>query len=368
LSVNLNTLVQLQKKNSMHIADKTRHFTTPHLPRPGILTVLMITSFITLAGVQHAMGAKLLYVYSYKSVDDSIRAVQFKAFFDSLGHTTTLTKANGIGGLNLAQYALLIIGSGTGGGLGWEGDPASITAIKNSGKPIIAMGYGGPNLFDSLHLWCGWGQSAGGNGGGELIHDRSHPIFTTPAVVQVSGGDSLIIDVGGWDGQALYVGGTVPSDVILFGQTIIAPGYAALALEKNKYFYWGFAGPPTDLTRGAKQLLANIVYYLTVTITGVDDEDASVREIPSGFALLQNYPNPFNPVTKIGFRVSGLGSRIRLGVYDLLGREVAVLMDETRAAGTFEAEWNAAGYASGTYICRLTAGDYVESRKMILMK
>lgn len=91
--------------------------------------------------------------------------------------------------------------------------------------------------------------------------------------------------------------------------------------------------------------------------------------MPERCELRQNYPNPFNPVTSIGFGVWGLGSRwVRLGVFDLLGREVAVLVDEQKQPGEYTASWNAAGLASGVYVSRLTSGAYSASRTMILMK
>jgi len=92
-------------------------------------------------------------------------------------------------------------------------------------------------------------------------------------------------------------------------------------------------------------------------------------EWPQRVLLFQNYPNPFNPTTKIGFGVSGLGSMgVRLVVCDLLGREVAVLLDEHKAPGRYQVEFDGAKLSSGVYIYRLTAGDFVESKRMILLK
>jgi hypothetical protein len=332
------------------------------------LASLLVTSVFFLFGLQHAFGGSLLYIYSHTSSDDSVKAVQFKSFFDSLGHTTTLVKTNQFAGLNLAQYGLLIISSGSGSGLGWDGDAASVTAIKNSGKPILAMGYGGPNLFDSLDLWCGWGQSAGGTGGGEVITDKSHSIFTAPAEVVIPGNGALVIDLAGTSGEALYIGGTPPADVILFGRCIGASDYAALALEKGKYFYWGYATPVTDISAPAKQLLANIVYFLTVTITEVSSRESGTEGSPPvGFALLQNYPNPFNPRTVIRYQ-SSVTSNVRLSVYDMLGREVAVLVDERKEPGSYRVAFDGTALASGVYICRLTAAGFVQSQKMLLTK
>jgi hypothetical protein len=99
--------------------------------------------------------------------------------------------------------------------------------------------------------------------------------------------------------------------------------------------------------------------------TGVDG-DVPVR--PEAFALMQNYPNPFNPTTKIGYRVPGLGSRVKLSVFDLLGREVAVLVNETKAPGDYEVRFDASGLASGVYLARLQAGGVNLVRSMILLR
>ena len=106
---------------------------------------------------------------------------------------------------------------------------------------------------------------------------------------------------------------------------------------------------------------------------------------PEALALNQNYPNPFNPQTVIRFSVPpsagrdlvsngvrdgqlSVVSKVDLRVYDLLGREVAVLADEQKPAGTYTATWNAANMPSGVYFCRLTAGNTTQTRKMVLQK
>jgi cyanophycinase len=89
--------------------------------------------------------------------------------------------------------------------------------------------------------------------------------------------------------------------------------------------------------------------------------------MPSAIVLLQNYPNPFNPNSEIRYQISEFGM-VQLAVYDLLGREVAVLVNEKKAPGTYTVPWNAAGVVSGMYICRLVAGSSSQSRKMLLLR
>jgi len=98
-----------------------------------------------------------------------------------------------------------------------------------------------------------------------------------------------------------------------------------------------------------------------VTIT------AGAASVPERFSLSQNYPNPFNPVTKIVYELPA-GSRVTLTVFDILGREVAVLEDGVQDAGIKTVEFNATGLPSGVYFYRLKAGNFTAVRKLMLMK
>jgi hypothetical protein len=106
-------------------------------------------------------------------------------------------------------------------------------------------------------------------------------------------------------------------------------------------------------------------------ITGLDDAEA----VPGPtWQLDQNYPNPFNPTTHIRYEVAPPGSQgsegstVRLVVYDLLGREVAILVNERQTPGRYSVSFDGSRLASGMYIYRLTAGDFVRTRKMLLTK
>ena len=97
--------------------------------------------------------------------------------------------------------------------------------------------------------------------------------------------------------------------------------------------------------------------------TGVDEDD----DIPVEFGLAQNYPNPFNPTTTFSFSIPQ-SSTVTLTVIDLLGRELAMIVNERLPAGSYTRQWNAAGLSSGVYFYRLNAGDYVETRKLLLIR
>ncbi len=90
-------------------------------------------------------------------------------------------------------------------------------------------------------------------------------------------------------------------------------------------------------------------------------------DIPLQYSLAQNYPNPFNPTTTISFEISHQ-SYITLKVYNVLGKEVATLLNGEKSAGKYNVEFNAGGLASGVYFYKLQAGSFVQTKKLILMK
>mgnify|MGYP002348093208 CR=1 FL=1 len=99
-------------------------------------------------------------------------------------------------------------------------------------------------------------------------------------------------------------------------------------------------------------------------ITGVNNGAENILE---RFSLSQNYPNPFNPTTKIKIEIPK-SSFVKLIVYDVLGKEVARLVNEKLNAGMYMYDWNASNYSSGIYFYRLTSGDFTELKKMVLIK
>lgn len=102
----------------------------------------------------------------------------------------------------------------------------------------------------------------------------------------------------------------------------------------------------------------------SVVVTGVEQISAN---IPAAFELQQNYPNPFNPSTSINFSVNN-ASHVSLKVFNLLGQEVAALMDEVKAPGTYKVTFDARSLTTGIYFYKLTANNFAETRKMVLLK
>ena len=96
-------------------------------------------------------------------------------------------------------------------------------------------------------------------------------------------------------------------------------------------------------------------------------QQSSNRDVPKDFALEQNYPNPFNPSTRIKFQVPSSGF-MSLRMYDVLGREVATLVNEELKAGSHEATFDATGLASGVYYYQLRAGEFTQTKRLLLLR
>lgn len=116
--------------------------------------------------------------------------------------------------------------------------------------------------------------------------------------------------------------------------------------------------PPQTNTLGADNLKSEM---------NALSKENEITETPKSYSLEQNYPNPFNPTTRISYSIKEAGL-VTLKVFDVLGREVATLVNEVKPAGRFEVEFNASNLPSGTYIYRLTSGNYQTINKMSLVK
>ncbi|MCL6099322.1 MAG: T9SS type A sorting domain-containing protein [Bacteroidetes bacterium] len=323
-------------------------------------TLLSITCFLFLfLNFTNLYASKLLYIYSATIKTDSTQAVNFKTLFDSFGHTTTLIKTNQIISTQLSQYDLIIMSNSY-----WEGDAASVTAIKNSGKGIIALG-AGISIFDQLQLTIGWGNSMGGvSGTSWIVLSNSGLILTTPNTITVPTDSTLSIATSG-GGEGLYGPYTTKPDVVFFARASNYANYMTLAFEKNKYFYWGSFALATDLTAVGKNLLQNIISYVLKTTDIQNPGDKIV--IPNYFELRQNYPNPFNPTTTITYSLPK-AVFVTLKIYDGLGREVITLVSENKLPGKYEVKFDGTKLSSGVYFYKLTAGDFVETKKLVLIK
>jgi len=121
-------------------------------------------------------------------------------------------------------------------------------------------------------------------------------------------------------------------------------------------------GPITPAATPAAEFLASS-YTFTAGAGAVGDKPT----VAATFSLAQNYPNPFNPSTRVEYSIP-TGSLVTIKVFDILGREVATLVNEQKAAGSYTATFDASNLANGTYIYKIQAGNFTDTKKMTLLK
>jgi endonuclease/exonuclease/phosphatase family metal-dependent hydrolase len=153
-------------------------------------------------------------------------------------------------------------------------------------------------------------------------------------------------------------------DYILYTDSVIEPGnhyvLNTLAMSDSALERHGLLREDTNL---ASDHLPRIMDIASVEpVSGME-----IVENLSEFKLYQNYPNPFNPVTVINYQLP-MTNDVELSVYNILGQKIATLVSERQAAGTYQVEWNAKEFASGIYYYILQAGDFVQVRKMVLIR
>jgi hypothetical protein len=132
-----------------------------------------------------------------------------------------------------------------------------------------------------------------------------------------------------------------------------------ISLQLSVTDIWGGIFPNTGPTQ---YYIDDYVIERLDTVVGIND-----YSLPTKYILKQNYPNPFNPTTKIRYQIPEL-SFVTIKVYDVLGNEIAILVNEEKSIGNYELEFNAVNLSSGVYFYQLKAGDYLETKKMLLLK
>jgi hypothetical protein len=207
------------------------------------------------------------------------------------------------------------------------------------------------------------GTRLNGSGVGDLDSDGNPDFIFGTRYVDATSGDALVLRLefqgGDYTDPSNYVASVLDSGAITQGQMDVIKVANIDGDSDDEVFYT--MGYP----RGTNVPDVMNVFLLDRLITGVQKED---DRVPTTFYLDQNFPNPFNPSTEIKFGIKE-ASNIDLRIYDALGREVAVLINnQFMSAGSYNVKFNASNLASGTYIYRITTGVNTVSRKMQLLK
>ncbi len=227
---------------------------------------------------------------------------------------------------------------------------------------------------DKMIVWAGFSGSAYQNTGG--VYNPATDTWTSTSVTNaptarsdfsfgIWTGSNMIV-WGGYNGSgsgvAFNTGGIYNPAANTWTATLITGtptprNLHSVILAGNKIIIWG--GCDVNITPFNSGGI-----YTNPAVIGIEKISETV---PSGFSLSQNYPNPFNPNSKIKFQIAKV-SNARLIVLDALGREISTLVNEQLKPGTYEIDFDGSKYSSGVYFYKLTAGDFIETKKMLMVK
>jgi len=164
-----------------------------------------------------------------------------------------------------------------------------------------------------------------------------------------------------WKADSIYFL-SVKGDSIIHSWSYKGSSIPSHGNENARINLWLFNGVPPWDTSHVEAIITKFQY--TGTAVGVQDNSGYN---PSTFMFSENYPNPFNPVTTFEFSIPH-SSEVRLTIYDILGKEVTTLISQSLNAGRYRTQWNASSLSSGIYFCRIQAGSFIESKKLVLVR
>jgi photosystem II stability/assembly factor-like uncharacterized protein len=268
-----------------------------------------------------------------------------------------------------------------------------------SGSTILyaALNNTAPNLSAKLRVYDGgtWYERSSGLPSGTNVRSVSqHPVsnlkayafmdgFTSPGqklFKTINKGVSWVNITGNLPNAAFS--GMVPhptnDNIMVAGSNI---GMFKTTNGGASWFTWMNGMPDVNIITDLTWIDSTAINGKFFVVAGTYGRSAWTREIngddftgivknnnsPVEFKLDQNYPNPFNPVTTISFELPR-PARVKISVFDIQGKEIEVIVDKNETSGSYRVEWDAAKYSSGIYFYRITAGDFVQTKKMILVK
>ncbi len=291
---------------------------------------------------------------------------------------------NGDGNIDLATADYGVYGSGTtvsvllGNGDGTFQGFQTYVVVGGGPEDIVAADLNGDNILDLATCNTGSGGSGVetmsvllGNGNGTfqqaVTYDGSYSYWLL-GTVGIAAGD---IDHDG--DKDLMVGNYGSNDISIYvnrgnGQFDFTFRYGVDFIAISPFFadFTGDGIKDIAVVTHGQFALDNAVAIVAGRGT-TEVTEGGGKEIPTSFSLMQNYPNPFNPTTAIRFEVPQSGF-VSLKVFDVLGREVATLVNEEKSPGSYSVRWDAATVGSGTYFARLESNGRREIRRMLLMK
>jgi Concanavalin A-like lectin/glucanases superfamily/Secretion system C-terminal sorting domain len=321
-------------------------------------TVVSFDSAVSLAWVSPVL-------YSYQTIDESYSYID------------TLISWNGYCFAAIQSSLQLIFNPSA------NGSVFSTQSISSSLNKKLNTSTSDPNWFVKMTLQGeksvdrlgGFGITAGTKNGFDARYDLPHPpnppssdyvylVFPHPEWGSIVG-PNFSADVrspGSSNLWNLRVGSAKKTTASLKWDTAMVPAGATLEITDL-----GNKGTTINMKKASSyQFTLNGIDSLQI-FSVITEVSQPLSTIPTTYALSQNYPNPFNPSTKIGYQLPK-SSFVTLKVYDIIGREVSMLVNETQNEGTYEVTFDASHLASGVYFYRLQAGSFVQTKKLVVVK
>ncbi len=279
------------------------------------------------------------------------------------------------------------------GGLNWTQRSSGITipgirAMATFGSNVYAAGNG---IYVSTNDGISWTPTGSGITSNSIVAITQ---LGTDLFVGTQNGVFRSTDNGvNWNAANTGMTTTSMYSLITVGSDLIAGMVSGMYISTNRGDNWtaintgfpsffGLINPSVQSvlcvpgSGGAKDVFAGtfLLGLWRRPLSQITDVRMTSSEIPVGFSLSQNYPNPFNPKTIIGFTIgtyspaSPAGGHTSLRIFDLLGKEIATLVHERLMPGTYSAEFDASGLPSGVYYYRLEAGNFSETKSLMLLR
>ena len=315
--------------------------------------------------------------------------------FLSTDNGTSWTAVNS-GLISTTVYALAVSGTnlfaGTSGGVflstnngtSWTAVNTGLINVTKRSRYVETLAISGTNLFagtdDGVFLSTNNGTSWNAVNSG-LTNTSINVLAISSTNLFAGTGDGVFLSTNNgtsWTAEntgLTYVGAEA---LAVSGTNLFDGNVEGVFLSTNNGTSWAAASRGANNIYNVNTLTISGTYLYAGTIdngvwrrplseminTRVEDRN---NQIPNHFSLHQNYPNPFNPSTVISYQIASAG-KVSLKVYDMLGREVATLVNETKSAGNYTATFNATKLPSGVYFYRLQAGTYSNTKKLLLLK
>ncbi|TFB11225.1 T9SS type A sorting domain-containing protein [Candidatus Marinimicrobia bacterium MT.SAG.2] len=304
--------------------------------------------------------------------DGSSYKMWYRGYDGAISRTGYATSPDGIVWTKHASNPVLDVGAGG----EWDGFWAGISAVIFNGSDYQGwyIGTGG----NDFNFRTGYATSPDGI---TWTKHPSNPVMNFGASGEwdnaKAGVDAVIYNgsiyemwyEGGRGAQLTQIGYATSTDGLVWTKHASNP---VLPVGPFNVWDWSMLIVPSVLYDGTSYHLWYTglasgqkfqIGYATSISVGIADEGV----VPEKYELSQNYPNPFNPETVIRYSIPK-AEEVSLVVYNLIGEEVAHLIDERKPAGSYTVKWNASNISSGIYFYRLQAGDFVLTRKMVLLK